>query len=454
MLSTLSIRTRLTLIYTALLFVALTAFASAAVAMLHYRLTLRLEASLDHKLEGLEGFLRRETRPERAFKIPEEALEYALTQPESHLIHVTDAEGNVVLRGERASELALTRERQFELYGQTYRARASGSLGPVNETTRELRLLLWWSAPFLLLLISASAYWVTRQALAPVDRMTHAASSISVHNLEHRLPVFKAGDELSRLALAWNGMLSRLQESVDRMRRFTADAAHELRTPLTALRTTAELALRRPRSAGEYQQALRQVVSVCEQMTRLADDLLSLARADEHRQPVHPRPLDLKLVIGSVLADMEPLFASKHQEVQTEFPEDAAVVEGVEPDLRRLVTSLVENATKYTPDGGTIKAVLRDTGDGYDLDVADSGPGIPVESMGQVFDRFYRVDPSRDRQSGGHGLGLAIARQIAHAHDGTIHAIPRPNGGACIRVRLPKLGGRWLEDPGGLANGM
>jgi len=436
MLSRLSIRTRLTLVYTVLLFVALMAFASGAIALSRYRLTVRLEAALDRKVQGLEDFLRRETRPESASNIPNEATEYAFTQPEGHLMQVTDAHGNIVLRGDRIPEPALTREKQFELYGRTYLVRASGSMQPVEEFTRELQRLLLWSTPFLLLLIGGSAYWVTRQALAPVDRMRQAASSISIHNLEHRLPIPKARDELSRLALAWNETLSRLEESVTRMRRFTADAAHELRTPLTAMRTTAELALRRPRSSQEYKQALAQVVTISERMTRLADDLMTLARADEAQPPASFETIDLVRTIRSVLADMDPLFSARQQHVDTDFPAPPALFKGIPADIRRMIAAIVENATKYTPCGGAIRITLAASSDGYALEVTDSGPGIPEEALDRIFDRFYRIDPSRDRQTGGHGLGLAIARQIAAAHSGSIDARPAAHGGACLRVSL------------------
>jgi heavy metal sensor kinase len=440
----LSIRTRLTLVYTTLLFMALMVFASSAIALLRYRLTMRLEASLDRKIQGLEDFLRRETTPEQSAKIPEETAEYAFTQPEGHLMQVTDADGNIVLRGDAVPQPALARQKEFELYGRKYRVRAAASTQPVEESARELRLLLVWSAPLLLLLIGAAAYFMTRQALAPVDRMTQSASSISVHNLEHRLIVPKARDELRRLAEAWNEMLSRLEESVERMRRFTADAAHELRTPLTAMRTTAELALRRPRTSDEYRQALAQVVAISERMTRLADDLLTLARAAEGMRPTSSEIIDLGSLLGSVLDEMAPLLAAKKQRMRVHVPDRPAELFGNAADVRRMIGSLVENATKYTPRGGTIEVTLRDVDDAYEVDVADSGPGIPEDSLVRIFDRFYRVDQSRDRLTGGHGLGLAIARQIAIAHNGNIHALAGTNGGACLRIRLNRRCGPRL----------
>lgn len=438
MMKNLPIRARLTWFYSGLLFLALMVFATSAISMLRERLTTRLEASLDKRAKGLEDFLRRETTPEKASHIPEEAVEYAFTQPEGHLMEVVDGSGRTVLQSDKVTPPGLVRQRTFELYGQTYRVRAAGSLDSVEETTRELRLLLLWSAPLLLSLLAGAGYWISGRALTPVDQMTRAAKSISVHNLEKRLDVPPGRDELSRLADAWNEMLSRLEESINRMRRFTGDAAHELRTPLTALRTTAELALRRPRSTTEYREALQQVVRISEGMTVLADDLLTLARGDE------PAPLpsigvtDLRDVIHRVVGEVQPMLKEKGQRIEVNVPEVPALITGDARGLARLTAALLDNAVKYTPVGGSIRLQLRQCVAEYELEVLDSGEGIPDEEIPYIFNRFYRVDQSRDRQTGGHGLGLAIAQQIVDAHHGSIEAITAPGGGACFRVRLAR----------------
>jgi len=432
----LPIRTRLTLLYSGLMFVALMVFAVSAIGLLKLRLTTRLEASLDSRAKGLEDFLRRETTEEEAWNIAVEAREYASTQPEGHLIELTGADGRVLLQSDHGSEPAMVRERRFQLYGQTYRARAAGSLEPVQESTRELRWLLMTSAPLLLLVIGGFGYWICGTALAPVDEMTRAASSISVHSLEQRLAVPPAIDELSRLAEAWNAMLSRLEESVSRIRRFTGDAAHELRTPLTVIRTTAELALRRQRPATEYREALQQVVRTSERMTTLADDLLTLARGDEAATAAGFGATDLCEIVQRVAAEVQPLLQEKNQELQIHLPESPAVLSADPRGLSRLVGSLLDNAIKYTPRGGRIQVRVRAEGDAFELQVIDSGSGIPDEEIPHIFDRFYRVDQSRDRQTGGHGLGLAIAQQIVHSHHGSIQATAGPGGGACFRVRF------------------
>ncbi len=171
-------------------------------------------------------------------------------------------------------------------------------------------------------------------------------------------------------------------------------------------------------------------------MTRLADDLMTLARADEAQPPACFETIDLVRTIRSVLEDMEPLFAARQQHVCTDFPAQPASFKGIPADIRRMIAAIVENATKYAPCGGAIRITLAASSDGYALEVTDSGPGIPEEAIDRIFDRFYRVDPSRDRQTGGHGLGLAIAREIAAAHSGSIDARPASHGGACLRVLL------------------
>lgn len=222
------------------------------------------------------------------------------------------------------------------------------------------------------------------------------------------------------------------------MRRFTGDAAHELRTPLTALRTTAELALRRPRSAEEYRQALEQVVLISERMTALADDLLALARGDEANVLRTASVVDLATTLRSVVSEMEPVFLAKSQRLELTMPDPPASLTGDAAGIRRILESLLDNATKYTPRGGDIRVSVEEGKDTFEIQVSHSGSGIPQDSVAHIFNRFYRVDESRHRQTGGHGLGLAIAQQIVHAHHGTIEALPAIKGGACFRVRIPK----------------
>src|SRR5262245_3268919 len=434
-----SIRTRLTFLYSGLLSVSLILFATAAVWLLRHRLTDRLHESLGKRIQGVADFLRRETTETTASTtIPAELEEYASTQPEGHLIEVTDAAGRVLLRGVPAPSPSIVREEVFVLYGNQYRVRAAASLAPVEESLRELRWLLSILAPSLLLITAGTCYWIGSRALAPIDAMTRLARSIGLKDLSKRLPVPAAADELSRLAEAWNEMLERLAESVDRIHRFTADAAHELRTPLTALRTTAELAVRRERQTDEYRESLEQVVVLSERMSALLDGLLTLARGDGVAIVRTVGRVELLGIVQAVCSELRPMFASKGVLLEVDAGEEPHVVRGDPEGLQRLLASLVENALKYTAVGGRVTIGIAREGLEQIVEVSDTGCGIPQESLPLIFDRFYRVDSSRDRQSGGHGLGLAIAQQIAQFHNTEIEVRSTVGKGSCFRLRLPE----------------
>ena len=432
-----SIRTRLTLLYSGLLFVSLALFGTATVRLLRDRLTDRAHASLARRIQGVEDFLRRETTVNTAHMIPAEIEEYAFTQTEGHLIQVTDEGGHVLLRSERAPDPSIIQDDVFKIYGKTYHVRAWASLVDMEASLRELRWLLLAMAPILLLLTAALGYWISGRALAPVDGMTRLARSIGLADLSRRLPVPSPHDELSRLADAWNEMLARLEDSVNRIQRFTADAAHELRTPLTALRTTAELSVRRERDSREYRESLEQVATIAERMSNLLDQLLTLARGDTAMYAKNFGFVDLAQLVQAVCQELQPLFTAKNVRLRTNLEEGIPPVQGDTTGLKRILISLIENGLKYTPSDGEVSVSVRQEGSGQFLEITDTGCGISRESLPHIFDRFYRVDSSRDRRSGGYGLGLAIAQQIARFHDTEIEVRSDAGQGSRFRVRLP-----------------
>lgn len=434
----LTIRLRLTLVYTFLLVLALAISGAAVVTLLRHRLTARLDAALDHRLQGVENFLIRETTRSTAHMIPLELEEYASTQPEGHLIEVRDGQGRLLLKSDPVPSPARSRHKSFALYGQTYRTTAAASEQPIEESINEMGFLLLLSAPVLLSLIALTGYWISSRSLRPVDEMTRAARSISANNLNGRLPLPPARDEIHRLAEAWNEMLTRLEESFTRMQRFTADAAHELRTPLAALQTTVELSLRRERDSQEYREALHQIARISERMTQLAEGLLAVARGDHPPAPQNMLRVDVVSLVRGVAAEMQPLFVDKALNLQLSLPGRSTHFHADADGLRRLLSILLDNSLKYTPPGGTVVVSFEENSRALSLVVADTGCGIPSESLSRIFDRFYRVDSSRDRKTGGYGLGLAIAQQIARAHDGQIEATSVPGEGSTFRLRLPK----------------
>jgi heavy metal sensor kinase len=306
-------------------------------------------------------------------------------------------------------------------------------------TLRRVRWLLLWSAPAVLLLASLGGIWISRRALAPVDEITLAARSIGIQSLSQRLDVPSTGDELQRLSETWNEMLARLEAAVKRLSQFTADASHELRTPVALIRTTAELTLRRERSPETYREALRQVVLESERTSRLVDDLLLLARADAGLPSLALERMELTPLVRDVCQQGQVLAESRQLQISTVAPEEPVFVEANDPALRRMLLLLLDNAMKYTPVGGRIVlSVDRDPG-GATVAVRDTGIGIPETALPHVFERFYRVDESRNRDAGGTGLGLSIAKWIAERHHASLEAESVVGEGSVFRIRFPLI---------------
>ncbi|HYR71350.1 MAG TPA: heavy metal sensor histidine kinase [Candidatus Acidoferrum sp.] len=276
---------------------------------------------------------------------------------------------------------------------------------------------------------------IARAALRPVDEMTRTARRITAEDLSRRVERPGTGDEMERLALTLNGMLARLEAAFTQTRRFAADAAHELRTPLAALRGGIEVALRAERTPEEYRRVLASSLEEVERLIRLAEDLLLLSRSsagpDVTRAPVDLEPL---------LLDVFDVGARLGQGAGVSVRTDAmasATVRGDATALRRALLNLIENAIKYTPPGGKVELGLT-TGDGLAvITVSDTGIGLDPADADRIFEPFVRLDAARARDTGGAGLGLAIARSIAVAHGGTLTVESRPGAGSRFVLRLP-----------------
>jgi two-component system, OmpR family, sensor kinase len=304
------------------------------------------------------------------------------------------------------------------------------SLEPREETLSRLMRELLVAAPLALLLACAAGYALASAALRPVEAMRRRAASVTAAS-PARLPVPRSRDEVSRLAETLNEMLDRLHASLDHERRFVADASHELRTPLALLRTELDLALRRPRSAEELEAALRSAADETERLTRLAEDLLLIARGDRASLPLRRDGI----AADDVLEVVAERFARR--------AESAGAVLHVEPssltidaDPERMVQAignLVDNALAYG--GRSVTLFARGRDDAVELHVVDDGPGFPQEFIERAFDRFSRADDARS--SAGTGLGLSIVALIASAHGGAAAVANRPDGGADAWIAVP-----------------
>lgn len=439
-----SIGARLTLWYSLVLLAGLALFGAGILLLVKHSLMTTVNETLAQQAKGVATVLQSEYQPNKPENLREELSEYAEATPEGNLIEVRDPQGQVVIGSRLVTSARGSRWRyrtlitQATVQGQTYRIVVSAPLGGTVATLRHVRELLLWATPGVLMIASLGGYWISRKALAPVDAITRAAQSIGIENLSQRLEVPAAGDELQRLSETWNGMLERLEAAVKRLSQFTADASHELRTPIALIRATAELTLRRERSTETYREALRHIMEETDRTTRLIEDLLLLARADAGLPALALDRVELTPLVRDVCEQGQILAQQRQLDISTEAPEHPVFVDANDPALRRLLFLLVDNAVKYTPAGGHITVSVAQDSSGPTVTVRDTGIGIPDTALPHVFERFYRVDESRNREAGGAGLGLSIAQWIAERHHARLEAESVEGRGSAFRVRFPQ----------------
>jgi heavy metal sensor kinase len=303
------------------------------------------------------------------------------------------------------------------------------------------------ASPFAMLLVFAGGYWMSGRALAPVDRITRTARTIGVQDLAARLPLRGSDDELDRLSVTLNEMFARLEAAFERVTQFTADASHELRTPVAIIRTTAELARRTSRTEAEYVAAFDLILAESVRTSRLIDDLLLLARGDAGADGMVSEPMDLVDSLREACEEGRILAEAAAVSFSYDLPSGCPVA-GDPSALQRLFLVLLDNAVKYTPAGGGVRVTVNVDEEYVEVDVRDTGVGIPPEDLPHLFERFYRVSKDRSRRTGGAGLGLSIAQWIARHHQGDIFVESQPGCGSVFRVRLPIVPfGRYEAPP-------
>jgi two-component system OmpR family sensor kinase len=310
------------------------------------------------------------------------------------------------------------------------------SLETAEDALDQLFTQLFVVGPAALLVASLAGYLLAAAALRPVEVMRRRASEISHDRTGQRLPLPPANDEIRRLGETLNAMLARLEAALARERRFVADASHELRTPLTLLRTELDLALRRPRSVEELRAALRSAAEEAERLSRLADDLLVLARVDEGVLPLQRSTLSSAELLRSVAGR----FAARAETVGRTITVDAAGDPALVGDRLRLeqaLGNLVDNALRHG--AGDVRLGAQQHDGQVVLQVSDEGSGLPAEFLPHAFDRFTRAEAARS--SAGTGLGLAIVAAIVQAHGGVVSARGGPHGGLVVSLTLAAAAG-------------
>ena len=330
--------------------------------------------------------------------------------------------------------------RHFSSLGKTYTLVILQSLHQQQEMLEEVTATFAWVIPIAIVLASAGGYFLARKSLAPVVAMSTQAGRIGAANLHERLAVQNDRDELGHLAQSFNGLLDRLSQSFERQRRFMADASHELRTPVAILRGEAEVALsQQERSLEEYRESLGVLHQEAERLTHIVEDLFTLTRADAGQYPLQPRDFYLDELIAECVHSARTLALAKKICLNLEEASESPI-HADESLLRRMILNLLDNAIKYTPEGGSVSVTCRRAGKEYALSITDTGGGIPADLQPRIFERFFRADKARSRtenDGGGAGLGLSISRWIAEAHHGRLQLTHSNSAGSTFTAYLP-----------------
>ena len=451
------IRIRLTAWYFGVSAVTFVVFGTAAYFAMRRSIETTVDESLRDRAAGVRELMTR-MLPEGSERVADELREHSELREEGDLSQVSDEEGHWIYRSSlmehyevpmaqagtptfvtlRLKEMPLRLlTRDDRLDDRTYHIQVAAPMDDFYDALAHFKWELCLLSPVLLVIASAGGYWMSRRALLPVDEITQAAQKISHKNISSRLAIPQSRDELQRLSETLNDMLERLEAAFNRIAQFTADASHELRTPVALMRTTAELALRRPRQDTEYREALSQILREVERTAVLIEKLMLLARADSGAEALRFAPVDLTENLREACRQGHTLADAKQIRFQEQTCGSPTFVEGDAHALERLFLILLDNAVKYTQPGGQVAASLSHS-DGFAVfEIRDTGIGIGQEDLPHIFERFYRADKARSREMGGVGLGLSIGQWIAQAHGGGIEVESVIGQGSVFRVRLP-----------------
>lgn len=463
----LQLRTSLTLAYTAILSVILTALGFGYHSALVRQLDVEVANSLEDQARGLHGYLQftnglpvlayDQSDPEevafindatRYFQVYEATSGRLLTQSpglEALGLHYTPAEV-AELRSRSEPHDVQTDRGRLRLSstvispspGETYLVQVGELLDSVDRSLAGFDRLLLWRILGGLVAAALIGRWLAGRALTPLSRLATSTRAIGIASLHERLTLRGAGDELDEVSNAFNQALARVEESVGEMRQFSAALAHELRTPIAILRGEAEFELAHPVSPDERRERLLSQVDEYDRLTRLINQILTLARAESGEIKLSSEAVKLGELAATVAEQLEPVADARHIALTCDVTQ-GVTVQGDSGWLERLLLILLDNAIKYTPDDGRISVSVSRTGAVASLAVTDSGVGIPADALPRLFERFYRADSSTSRGTPGVGLGLALAKWIADRHGAAIEVTSTPGNGSTFVVSLRAL---------------
>jgi len=466
-----NLRSRLTIRYMSVLAsIVLLAWAAAG-SLLFFQ----MQAQLDHfsvqEIETVEGLLffghdgRLQLREDyhnhsESKDIIDRFLE--VRSPDGALLFRNQKLGNRILKGasftgegvggysERSARLSDgTRvrmvSRMHSLDGHPLVIRLAHSEEPLFSLIWSLLLASLVVFPLVLVAAGLSGYSLAGRALSPIGQMARLAREITPEKLDARLPNENPDDELGQLAQVFNDTLARLEQAFTQLRRFTSDASHELRTPLAMMRSVGEVGLQKDGTRAEYRDIIGSMLEEVNRLTSLVDNLLTISRGDSGHLQLHRTTVPLMGLAREAAGLLDVLAEEKSLRIVLQG-DQSAPLDRDRLFLRQPLVNILHNSVKYSPAGALIRVRVQigTANDEVAVEIEDSGPGIPPDDQARVFDRFYRVDKARWRESGGAGLGLAIAKWAVEVHGGNVGLRSEPDHGCIFRITLPSFhaGGR------------
>jgi signal transduction histidine kinase len=301
-----------------------------------------------------------------------------------------------------------------------------------------LLLTLFFGFPVLIGLAVLGGYSLLGRALRPVDEIVSSAERITFKDLNQRLPVPHTGDEFERISQALNRMIERLHETFQIANRFSGDASHELRTPLTIIQGELEAYMKEPSLSPESLERVGNILEEVLRLSRIVEGLLLVSRLEGGEAQMKRETIDLGELVTMTAEQMELLGKDKLLTLEGDISPHV-LVEGDELRLRQVMVNLIDNAIKYTPEGGTILLKVYAKRDKAFIEIIDTGIGISATALPQIFNRFFRAEEAKFARTEGSGLGLAIVHSITEAHRGSVHVESNENQGTKFRVELPLL---------------
>ena len=312
----------------------------------------------------------------------------------------------------------------------------SSPLEVISANLHHILLVQCISIPLAFLLFGSGGWFLAGLALKPVDVLTKSARKITAENLGHRLEVVNPGDEIGRLAETFNATLARLENAFKRTRQFSVDVSHELRTPLTILRGETELGLKLAKEPDEFRELLHSNLDEIKLMSKMIESLLFLSKAEEGGLYLDLQEIELGEFLQETMQQQLP--GTQEGAVTVTFEGGGPLyVRGDRVRLRQVITNLLDNGVKFNREGGSVRVLLASEGSQAKISIIDTGFGIPEEDLPFIFDRFYRVDKARNRNDGGSGLGLSLAKAFTAAHGGTLEAASVIGTGSTFTIKLP-----------------